>query len=40
MATFALVPESDFTVFSGETKGFPYPKNTETCAGNGLTLRL
>lgn len=36
MATFALVPESDFTVFSGETKSFAYPANTETCAGNGL----
>ena len=36
MATFGLVSEADFTVFSGETRRFPYPKNTETCAGNGL----
>ncbi|WP_041832218.1 GFA family protein [Actinoplanes sp. N902-109] len=36
MATFGLVAGSDFTV-SGETTGFPYPANTETCAGNGLT---
>jgi hypothetical protein len=36
MATFALVSESDLTV-SGETRGFRYPANTETCAGNGLT---
>jgi hypothetical protein len=37
MATFALVSEADLTVFSGETRGFPYPANPETCAGNGLT---
>ena len=36
MATFALVQESDFTV-SGETRGFRYVANTETCAGNGVT---
>lgn len=40
MATFTLVSEPDFTVLSGETKGFTYPKNTESCAGNGLTPRL
>jgi hypothetical protein len=37
MATFGLVPSSDFTVFSGETRGFAYPADTGTCAGNGLT---
>ncbi|MFJ5282125.1 GFA family protein [Streptomyces parvulus] len=35
MATFALVSESDFTI-KGDTTSFHYPKNTETCAGNGL----
>jgi len=35
MATFALISESDFHV-KGETRSFHYPKNTETCAGNGL----
>lgn len=36
MATFAAVPETDFTVFSGNTKSFSYGPNTETCAGKGL----
>lgn len=36
MATFGLVSESDFTVFGGEVRSFPYGPNTETCAGNGL----
>jgi hypothetical protein len=30
-----VVPETDFT-FSGPTKSFSYPANTETCAGDGL----
>ena len=36
MATFVAVPETDFTVFSGNTKSFSYGPNTETCAGQGL----
>jgi hypothetical protein len=36
MATFAAVPDTDFTVFSGNTKSFSYGPNTETCAGQGL----
>jgi len=36
MATFAAVPETDFTVLSGSTKSFAYGPNTETCAGQGL----
>ena len=36
MATIALVPDTDFTVFSGNTKSFSYGPNTETCAGKGL----
>src|SRR5262245_589733 len=36
MATFAAVPDTDFTVFSGSTKSFFYGPNTETCAGQGL----
>ena len=35
-ATIALLPETDFTVFSGDTRSFSYPANTETCAGKGL----
>src|SRR5262245_2275431 len=35
-ATFAAVPDRDFTVFSGNTKSFSYGPNTETCAGQGL----
>src|SRR5215510_13497702 len=36
MATFGAVPDTDFTVFSGNTKSFSYGPNTETCAGQGL----
>jgi len=36
MATFVAVPETDFTVLSGNTKSFSYGPNTETCAGQGL----
>jgi hypothetical protein len=36
MATFGSVPDTDFTVFSGNTKSFSYGPNTETCAGQGL----
>jgi len=36
MATFAAVPDTDFTVLSGKTKSFSYAPNTETCAGKGL----
>jgi len=36
MATFAAVPDTDFTVFSGNTESFSYGPNTETCAGQGL----
>jgi hypothetical protein len=35
MSTWMVVPETDFT-FSGPTKSFSYPANTETCAGDGL----
>ena len=36
MATIALVPDTDFTVLTGNTKSFSYGPNTETCAGKGL----
>ena len=36
MATIALVPDTDFTFFSGTTKSFSNGPNTETCAGKGL----
>ena len=36
MATFVLVPDTDFTLFSGTTRSFSYGPNTETCAGTGL----
>ena len=36
MATFALVSEDDFTVFSGETRSFHYGPSRDTCAGGGL----
>ena len=36
MATFAMVPEDDFTVFSGETRSYVYGPDPETCAGQGL----
>src|SRR5215470_12574408 len=36
MATIVAVPETDFTVLSGNTKSFSYGPNTETCAGQGL----
>ena len=36
MATIALVPDTDFTFFSGTTKSFSYGPNTETCAGQGF----
>src|ERR1700755_3313321 len=35
MATFVAASGDDF-VFSGSTKSFAYPANTETCAGQGL----
>ena len=35
MSTFAAVQESDFTV-TGRTASFTYPRDSETCAGNGL----
>jgi hypothetical protein len=36
MATIASVPDTDFTVFSGNPKSFSYGPNTEKCAGKGL----
>ena len=36
MATIALVPDTDFTVFSGNPKSFSSGPNTEKCAGKGL----
>ena len=36
MATFVAVPDTDFTVLSGNPKSFSYGPNTETCAGKGL----
>ena len=36
MATIALVPDTDFTVFSGNPKSLSSGPNTETCAGKGL----
>jgi hypothetical protein len=36
MSTIALVPDTDFTFFGGNTKSFHYGPNTETCAGQGL----
>jgi hypothetical protein len=36
MATIASVPDTDFTVFSGNPNGFSSGPNTETCAGKGL----
>src|SRR5215813_8967977 len=40
MATFGAVPDTDFTVFSGNTKSFYDAPNTETCAGQGLDRGL
>jgi hypothetical protein len=36
MATFVAVPDTDFTVMSGDTRSFVYGPSTETCAGQGL----
>jgi hypothetical protein len=36
MATFAALPDTDFTALSRRTKRFSYGPNTETCAGKGL----
>ena len=36
MATFVVVPETDFTVLSGNTRRFTYGPSRETCAGQGL----
>lgn len=35
MATFAAVPDMDFTVFTGNTKSFSYGPNTETVRARG-----
>jgi hypothetical protein len=38
MATFAAVPDTDFAVFSGNTRSFSYGPATETCTGQGQDL--